>query len=169
MICRDSGPVSRLCDREAARVCAALTPTRPGYALGIRGMFTPCISLRANKGQTVTSIHGRDQQPSEQPPAKSASSSSRGRFRSKLFVLSVPGGGQAPPRGCPRRILSPIFGVEHCPAPSRTKWNNNIRMNHLEALSTTHPTTQKEPNHSTKWHQKRHQIWSQSLRMYDPT
>jgi hypothetical protein len=26
----------------------------------------------------------------------------------KLFVLLVPGGGVEPPRGCPRRILSPL-------------------------------------------------------------
>src|ERR1700722_6844444 len=29
-------------------------------------------------------------------------------IQSKLFALLVPGGGVEPPRGCPRRILSPL-------------------------------------------------------------
>ena len=40
----------------------------------------------------------RNQQPSEQPPNDLASPFSRGQFRSKLFVLLVPGGGVEPPR-----------------------------------------------------------------------
>jgi hypothetical protein len=31
----------------------------------------------------------------------------------KSVVLLVPGGGVEPPRGCPRRILSPFFRVLH--------------------------------------------------------
>jgi hypothetical protein len=51
MICRGSRPVSRLYDREAARVHAALTPTRPGLLSRNLGNVILCISLRANRGQ----------------------------------------------------------------------------------------------------------------------
>jgi hypothetical protein len=52
MICRGSGPLSRLCDREAARVCAALTPVGLGYALDIRGMSLS--ASQPNEGETAS-------------------------------------------------------------------------------------------------------------------
>ena len=42
-----------------------------------------------------------------------------GQFRSKSFILLVPGGGVEPPRGCPRRILSPFFALLQAFAWSR--------------------------------------------------
>ena len=48
------------------------------------------------------------QQPSKQPPNDFGLSDFERPIQSKLFVLLVPGGGVEPPRGCPRRILSPL-------------------------------------------------------------
>ena len=46
----------------------------------------------------------------EQPPEQPSNdlSISRGHLHLKLFISMVPGGGVEPPRGCPRRILSPL-------------------------------------------------------------
>ena len=49
-----------------------------------------------------------NQQPSKQPPNYFGLAISRGQIPLKLFILLVPGGGVEPPRGCPRRILSPL-------------------------------------------------------------
>ena len=48
--------------------------------------------------KTATPEHSNNQQPPEQPPRKIGLSFSRGQFRSKPFILLVPGGGVEPPR-----------------------------------------------------------------------
>ncbi len=48
---------------------------------------------------------------------------SRGHFAYKYFRILVPGGGFEPPRGCPRRILSPL----RLPVPPSRRIHTNTR------------------------------------------
>src|SRR5271170_4644957 len=53
-------------------------------------------------------------------------------YSSAQFIL-VPGGGVEPPRGCPRRILSPSDGLLQQAAGYRTDSHNIQRMKGLRA------------------------------------
>src|SRR5580698_726142 len=69
----------------------------------------------------------KNQQPSEQPPNDFGLSFSERPFQCNSLILLVPGGGVEPPRGCPRRILSPLRLPVPPSRPCTSKcalWNN---------------------------------------------
>src|SRR5581483_10189852 len=99
MICRGSGVgVKALRPRSGARM-RGLDSDPTSATLRESG---ECRSLRFiadHSARRQPFGHFRkNQQPSEQPPTKIGLSFPRGQFRSKLFVLLVPGGGVEPPR-----------------------------------------------------------------------
>jgi hypothetical protein len=98
-----------------------------------------CHSLRFfadhSDGKQPFGSNRKNKQPPEQPPTKIGLSFLRGQFRSKSFILLVPGGGVEPPRGCPRRILSPL----RLPVPPsrRFSYSNKLFGHRLHGLSVT--------------------------------
>ncbi len=68
--------------------CARRDSTVPPFP---QACFSRCSTIATNSHQTIL-----------------ASPISRGQFNLNSLVLLVPGGGVEPPRGCPRRILSPL-------------------------------------------------------------
>jgi hypothetical protein len=81
---------------------------------------------------------------------------------SKLLIILVPGGGVEPPRGCPRRILSPFLTILQGIASRRIIAQKCIEMSRyeiLEARIESHGIAQKCGTNS---HQNSHQISSQA-------
>jgi hypothetical protein len=106
--------------RVCLEIIAFILMTFPEYWGHVLGNAIACTSFQRDGTQTAISTHGSNQQPPEQPSTKIGLSFPRGQFRSKSFILLVPGGGVEPPRGCPRRILSPL----RLPVPpSRPGWS----------------------------------------------
>ena len=60
-----------------------------------------------------------------------------------LFILLVPGGGVEPPRGCPRRILSPLSLVLHSVAKPRIDSYKAFGMNRCVPSFQLHRIAQK--------------------------
>ncbi len=90
--------MSRLYDRKAARVCAALTPIRPRLRSGNPGNVQSALIADHGAHKQPFGHLCKNEQPSEQPPKEIGLSLPRGKFRYKVFILLVPGGGVEPPR-----------------------------------------------------------------------
>ena len=87
-----------------ARAENSTTTFRAGSALRLR-LQKAAATLPSNRPRTAKSRRPTATRTATKQNDLSVSS---GHFACKSFIILVPGGGVEPPRGCPRRILSPL-------------------------------------------------------------